>query len=82
MRTATASAIAALIVAGIAFPFVRDDGFVGAKHYLLTIRYTSVVYEYNDLTNCNRGRSFIDTLNPDAVPDGMRREVTCEEFWP
>ena len=46
--------------------------------FLLTIRYTSIVYGYSDLHSCSIAASFVES-NPQAVPDGMSRDVTCEE---
>lgn len=85
VRAGILVALAALGVAMIAFPYrgpaPAPSAYTGPATFLLTIRYTSIVHEYSDWKSCSIAAAFVEA-NPAAVPDGMSRDVTCDEFWP
>ena len=83
--TVKASLLVAFAVWGIAmiaYPYrsttPAPSAYTGPATFLLTIRYTSIVHEYGDWKSCSIAASFVEA-NPAAVPDGMARDVTCEE---
>ena len=82
MRAGLLVALAGLGIAMIAFPYrsttPAPSAYTGPATFLLTIRYTSIVHEYSDWKSCSVAASFVEA-NPVAVPDGMVRDVTCEE---
>ena len=82
MKAALLVALAGVGIAMIAYPSYRapepPGSYAGPATFLLTIRYTSIVHEYSDLHSCSIAASFVES-NPQAVPDGMSRDVTCEE---
>jgi len=82
VRAGLLVALAGLGIAMIAFPYrstaPAPSAYTGPATFLLTIRYTSIVHEYDDWKSCSIAASFVEA-NPAAVPDGMIRDVTCEE---
>lgn len=66
----------------IAFPYRETtpapSAYTGPATFLLTIRYTSIVHDYSDWKSCSIAASFVEA-NTAIVPDGMTRDVTCEE---
>lgn len=82
VRASLLVALAGLGIAMIAYPYREPtpapSAYTGPAPFLLTIRYTSIVHEYGDWKSCSIAASFVEA-NPAAVPDGMTRDVTCEE---
>ena len=82
MRYGWLAAIVAFGIALVAYPnrelAPTPTVYTGPATFLLTIRYTSIVHEYSDWRSCSIAASFVES-NPAAVPDGMARDVTCEE---
>tara|TARA_R110000868_G_scaffold295768_2_gene556063 strand:+ start:1687 stop:1941 length:255 start_codon:yes stop_codon:yes gene_type:complete len=82
VRAGLLVALAGLGIAMIAYPYrgplPAPSAYTGPATFLLTIRYTSIVHEYSDWKSCSIAASFVEA-NPAAVPDGMSRDVTCEE---
>ena len=82
VRASLLVAFAVLGVSMIAFPYrapaPAPSAYTGPATFLLTIRYTSIVHEYGDWKSCSIAASFVEA-NPAAVPDGLTRDVTCEE---
>ena len=82
MRASLLVAFAVLGVSMIAYPYREPtpapSAYTGPATFLLTIRYTSIVHDYSDWKSCSIAASFVEA-NPAAVPDGMTRDVTCEE---
>ena len=82
MRASLLVAFAVWGVAMIAYPYRKPapapSAYTGPATFLLTLRYTSIVHEYSDWKSCSIAALFVEA-NPAAVPDGMVRDVTCEE---